>query len=100
VSKKEKRELHPIEVGFNEQMKEYKEFKTEQLKQYTSDGQSIDTAAFEAHFKTMFLFGKINEIEKKLEGETTDVKETGKAGKGTGSKKSSDGDDDKLQLGL
>lgn len=120
-------DLHPIEENFNEIMKEFSAFKTEQIKQYTADGQSIDMAAFESHFKTMFLFGKINMIDKALddiaqilqtinpqteETETQEetgeenVKETaGKSGKtgnkkGSGSKAGGRKSGEQLQLGL
>lgn len=99
--KKVKHVLHPIEVAFNNEMKEFKEFKTEQIKQYTSDGQSIDLAAFESHFKTMYLFGKINSLRNEiaeLKGDKNVKK--GKTNTRTTGKTANKSGDGQLQLGL
>ena len=98
--------LHPIEASFNEEMKEFKLFKDEQIKQYTADGQNIDLTAFEQHFKTMYLFGKLNELKKELaelKGEKNvqgKERTTGKGNKGTTTKARGNKSNEQLQLGL
>lgn len=94
--------LHPIEASFNEAMLEFRDFKNEQMEKYTQDGQSIDMASFEQHFKMMFLFGKLREIEKLVKGEKTDGKEaTGKGSKGNSGKGSTEpSSDNGVKLGL
>lgn len=102
--KKEKAKLHPLEEGFNELNVEFREFKKSQLAQYEEAGQQIDTKAFEGHFKTVFLWGKVNDLLKEVselrKGDTNVKQEKGNKGKSRASRKTDDGDDNQLQLGL